>query len=144
MPTGGQIHSWTLFLPWLPGILRSPCSWGLQSQAWILHMQRCSYSRGRCRAMVECSFGTLQAKLRLMTHNDSAISGRGIIISASFLHTIYKSQGEVFNSMWAQRAMRFAVQLEWQAMLPEAVIYTTAAGARQANQTGVCTLYMTA
>jgi len=47
-----------------------------------------------------------------MAHNDSAISSRGIIISASFLHAIYKSQGKVFNSMGAQRAMRFAVQLE--------------------------------
>lgn len=144
MSTGGQTHSWTLFLPWLPGVLRSPCSQGSQSQAWILQMQRCSCSCGRCRAMAECSFGRLKARQRLMTHNDGAISSTGIIISASFLHIIYKSQGKVFNSMWPQKAMRFAVPLEWQAILPEAVIYMTAAGTRQVNQTGVCILCMTA
>lgn len=79
-----------------------------------------------------------------MTHNDSAISSRGITIFASFLHTSYKSQGKVFDSTWAQRGMRFAVQLAWQAMLPEAVIDTIAAGTTLVNQTGVYTLCMIA
>lgn len=61
--------------------------------------------------MAECSSGRLKARQRLMTHNDSAISSRGITIFASFLHTSYKSQGKVFDSTWAQRGMRFAVQL---------------------------------
>lgn len=70
--------------PVLAMIARSlafPLLWGLQSQAWILQMQWCSYSCGRCRAMAECSFGSTKVRQRLMTHNDSAISSRGIIIS---------------------------------------------------------------
>lgn len=70
--------------------------------------RRCS-DAATAVAGAECSFGRLKAMQRLMTHNNNAISSRGIIISPSFLNTIYKSQGKVFNSMWAQRAMRSTV-----------------------------------
>lgn len=119
--------SWILFMPWLPAALHP--------------LQTCRVCRASLDPMdqTQVQLGQVQSKGRVdMNSSDGAISSRGIIVPASFLHTIYKIHGKAFSSSWPQRAIRFAVKLEWQAMLPGAVIYLAAAGTGHVTQTGMC------